>query len=75
MSGAGFLVRSPALPGLVADGTAAGVPLGEMLDLADTLYRELTSLADMLAGLIAERLLPSLEARRSISHSSCPAVR
>ena len=60
--GEGFLVRSPALLALVADGTAAGVPLSEMLGLADTLGRELTSLAEMIASLIAERLLPPLEA-------------
>lgn len=57
-----FLVRSPALLALVADGTTTGIPLNEMLDLAGTLCRELTSLADVIAGLIVERLLPPLEA-------------
>ena len=33
-----------------------------MLGLADTLGRELASLAEMIASLIAERLLPPLEA-------------
>jgi DNA-binding transcriptional MerR regulator len=56
--GEGFLVRSPALLALVADGTTAGIPLREMLDLADTLCRELTSLAELMARLIVERLEP-----------------
>jgi len=47
-----FLVRSPALLGLVADGVHLGVPLSEMLDLTETLSQDLSALADKLAGLI-----------------------
>ena len=55
-----FLVRSPALLALVADGVAAGVPLADMLDLVGTLGRELTSLAGLIADQLAERLLPAM---------------
>jgi DNA-binding transcriptional MerR regulator len=58
--GDGFLVRSPALLALVADGTAAGVPVGEMLHLAGTLRGQLTALADNLADLFARRVLPAV---------------
>ena len=61
-----FLVRSPALLALVADGTTTGIPLNEMLDLIDTLCAELTSLAAVIAGLIVERLLQPLEAGRRL---------
>jgi len=47
-----FLVRSPALLGLVAEGVHLGVPLGEMLDFAETLSEDLAALADKLARLI-----------------------
>jgi DNA-binding transcriptional MerR regulator len=47
-----FLVRSPALLGLVADGVHLGVPLGAMLDFTETLSQDLAALADKLAGLI-----------------------
>jgi DNA-binding transcriptional MerR regulator len=47
-----FLVRSPALLGLVADGVHLGVPLGEMLNFTETLSEDLAALADKLAGLI-----------------------
>jgi DNA-binding transcriptional MerR regulator len=56
----GFLVRSPALLALVADGTNAGIPVSDMLSLADTLRGQLGSLADTIAELIAERLMPML---------------
>jgi len=59
--GEDFLVRSPALLALVADGTAAGVPVSEMLDLADALRSQLSSVADAIADLIAGRLLPTLQ--------------
>jgi|SRR5215472_8620776 len=54
-----FLVRSPALLALAADGAAAGIPLAEMLKLVGALRRELASLAHILADLIADRLLPT----------------
>jgi DNA-binding transcriptional MerR regulator len=56
-----FLVRSPALLALVADGTTAGIPLTEMLELAGALRHELTRVAEVIAGLIVDRLLPPLE--------------
>jgi DNA-binding transcriptional MerR regulator len=56
----GYLVRSPALLALVADGTAAGIPLSDMLDLAGTLRKQLRSVADSLADLIASRLVPTM---------------
>jgi DNA-binding transcriptional MerR regulator len=61
-AGNAFLVRSPALLALVADGTAAGVPIAEMLDMVDMLCGELTSLAGQLADHIVDRLLPALAA-------------
>jgi DNA-binding transcriptional MerR regulator len=51
-----FLVRSPALLGLVADWVGAGVPLDEALDLIEVLADDLGALARKLAGLIVERL-------------------
>jgi DNA-binding transcriptional MerR regulator len=57
------VVRSPALLALVADATAAGVPVSGMLDLADTLSRQLACLADAIADQIADRLLPALQER------------
>jgi DNA-binding transcriptional MerR regulator len=60
-----FLVRSPALVAFVADGAAAGIALDEMLDLADVLRRELTTLADTIADMFTDRLLPLLRAGRS----------
>ncbi|HEV2378156.1 MAG TPA: MerR family transcriptional regulator [Streptosporangiaceae bacterium] len=68
--GEDFLVRSPALLALVADGTAAGIPLDEMLDLAGTLGRELTGVAEAVAGLIVERMLPPLEASQRLGDLS-----
>jgi DNA-binding transcriptional MerR regulator len=56
----GFLVRSPALLGLVADGTTAGMPLSDMLSLVETLRGRLSSLAETIADMIADRLLPTL---------------
>lgn len=58
-AGEDFLVRSPALLALVADGAAAGIPLREMLNLVGTLQRELASLAGLVADLIVDRLLPA----------------
>ena len=51
-----FLVRSPALLGLVADGVHLGVPLADMLTFTETLREDLAALADKLAGLIVTRV-------------------
>jgi len=51
-----FLVRSPALLGLVADWVGAGVPLDEALDLIEVLADDLGALARKLADLIVERV-------------------
>jgi DNA-binding transcriptional MerR regulator len=59
-----FLVRSPALLALVADGVRAGVPLSGMLDVIATLTSELGTLADELAGHILEQVAPPLAATR-----------
>lgn len=62
-SGDDLLVRSPALLALVADGTEAGVPAGDMLALAAALRRDVSPLAEALADVIADRLiLPLLQA-------------
>src|SRR5260221_4316014 len=57
-----FLVRSPALLALVADGAAAGIPITDMLSLAAALREKLSSLAEIIADLIAGRVLPALQA-------------
>jgi DNA-binding transcriptional MerR regulator len=57
-----FLVRSPALLALVADGARAGVPLAGMLDVIAALTAGLGALADELAGHILDRVAPSLTA-------------
>jgi DNA-binding transcriptional MerR regulator len=51
-----FVVRSPALLGLVADWVRAGVPLGEALDVIEVLTGDLGALAGKLAGLIVDRI-------------------
>ena len=51
-----FLVRSPALLGLVADWVRAGVPLEETLDVIEVLARDLGALARKLADLIVDRV-------------------
>jgi len=51
-----FLVRSPALLGLAADWTGAGVALDEALDLIEVLADDLGALARKLADLIVERI-------------------
>jgi DNA-binding transcriptional MerR regulator len=63
--GDAVLVRSPALLALVADGTAAGVAVSDMLNLAGTLRRHLSSLAEIVADAIADRLLPALQAEQN----------
>jgi DNA-binding transcriptional MerR regulator len=57
----GFLVRSPALLALVADGTRAGLPVSDMLNLTEALGGQLGSLAETIADLIADRLLAALD--------------
>ena len=51
-----FVVRSPALLGLVADWTGAGVPAGAALDLIEAVTDDLGALAGTLAGLIVDRI-------------------
>jgi DNA-binding transcriptional MerR regulator len=51
-----FVVRSPALFGLVADWVRAGVPLEAALDVIEVLSGDLGALARTLAGLIVERI-------------------
>jgi len=52
----GFVVRSPALLSLAADGVRIGVGLGEMLDLIGVLTTDLDTLAVRVAGSIVERI-------------------
>jgi DNA-binding transcriptional MerR regulator len=51
-----FVVRSPALLGLVADWVRAGVPLDQTLDLIEALTDDLDALARKLADLIVDRI-------------------
>jgi DNA-binding transcriptional MerR regulator len=51
-----FLVRSPALLGLVADGVNLGLALEEMLELIGSLADKVDDLAQSVAGLIVERI-------------------
>jgi len=51
-----FVVRSPALLGLVADWVEAGVPLDQALDVIGVLTGDLGALAGKLAGLIVGRV-------------------
>jgi len=51
-----FVVRSPALLGLVADWVEAGVPASEALDLIEVLADDLGALAGRLADLIVDRI-------------------
>ena len=51
-----FLVRSPALLGLVANWVRVGVPLDGALDLLEVLLSDLDTLAGKLADLIVERI-------------------
>jgi DNA-binding transcriptional MerR regulator len=51
-----FVVRSPALLGLVADWVEAGVPLDQALDVIEVLTGDLGALAGKLAGLIVGRV-------------------
>ena len=51
-----FVVRSPALLGLVADWVEAGVPLDQALDVIEVLTGDLGTLAGKLADLIVGRI-------------------
>jgi DNA-binding transcriptional MerR regulator len=51
-----FVVRSPALLGLVADWVRAGVPLDDALDVIEALTSDLGALAGTLADLIVEHV-------------------
>jgi DNA-binding transcriptional MerR regulator len=51
-----FVVRSPALLGLVADWVRIGVPLGEVLDVIEVLADDLSALARKLADMIVDRV-------------------
>ena len=51
-----FVVRSPALLGLVADWVEAGVPLDQALDVIEVLTGDLGALAGKLADLIVGRI-------------------
>jgi DNA-binding transcriptional MerR regulator len=55
-----FLVRSPALLALVADGVTAGVPLDRMLELIGTLTGGLGALADGLADQVLDQIVRPL---------------
>jgi DNA-binding transcriptional MerR regulator len=57
-----FLVRSPALLALLADGVRAGVPLAAMLDMIAGLAGGLGALADELAGQVVGQIVPPLTA-------------
>jgi DNA-binding transcriptional MerR regulator len=59
-----FVVRSPALLGLVADWVRAGVPLGEALDVIEVLTDDLGALARKLADLIVEHIWAPVSATR-----------
>lgn len=51
-----FIVRSPALLALVADGINAGVRLNEMLDMVGALHDQLGALAETLADQVIDRI-------------------
>jgi DNA-binding transcriptional MerR regulator len=55
-----FLVRSPALLALVADGVRAGVPLAAMLAGIASLTGGIGALADEFAGHVIEQIVPPL---------------
>jgi DNA-binding transcriptional MerR regulator len=57
-----FLVRSPALLAVVADGARAGVPLASMLDMVAVLSSGLAAVAEELAGHVVEQIAPPLSA-------------
>jgi len=57
-----FVVRSPALLGLVADWVRFGVPLDQALDVIEVLAGDLDRLARQLADLIVERIWEPISA-------------
>jgi DNA-binding transcriptional MerR regulator len=57
-----FLVRSPALLALVADGVRAGLPLTAMLDVISALTGGIGAIADELAGHVVDQIAPPLAA-------------
>lgn len=56
--GDSFVVRSPALLAFVAEGAAAGLPLSDMLEMAGAIRNDLAGLAEKIADLVVDRLLP-----------------
>jgi DNA-binding transcriptional MerR regulator len=62
-----FLVRSPALLTLAADAAAAGVKLGDVLDLIGALRDELGALAATITQTIIERIWEPLVAQNRIA--------
>ena len=69
-----FLVRSPALLALVADGVRAGLPPTAMLDVIASLTRGIGALADELAGHIVDQLAPPLTATADAEPAAEPAA-
>jgi DNA-binding transcriptional MerR regulator len=57
-----YIIRSPALLALVADATATGVRMTDMLDLVEHLRTELGALADTMAEQIIDRVWRPLSA-------------
>ena len=62
-----FVVRSPALLALVADGVRAGVPLDAMLDTIATITRGIGVLAEEVAGHVVRQIAPALTASGDVS--------
>jgi DNA-binding transcriptional MerR regulator len=62
-----FLVRSPALLALVADGTSSGVGVEEMLDLVGVLRDGLGALADSVADRVIEHVLAPLRGQGRVA--------
>jgi DNA-binding transcriptional MerR regulator len=62
-----YIVRSPALLALVADATAAGVRMTEMMDLVDHLRTELGTLAETIADQIVEHVWDPLSSANRTS--------
>ena len=57
--GASFAVPSPRLLAAGADLVATGLPLPQVLDLAEALQQDLAVVAERFVGLVAERVLPA----------------
>ena len=69
-----FIVRSPALLALVADGIGAGIGVTEMLDLVGVLRDGLSALADSLADQLAGHILEPLDRRGRLAEAG-PVLR